>query len=375
MIDKESTGKRIGGLRRTLGYSQAQLAEILGVSTQAVSKWETGSSLPDIEILLNLSWIAKVSINEILGDPAAGEPYGVERAYVSLQHLLMCPVCGKGLSLNCRNVNDLFYECENGHRYRIVDGVVDFRVREIPGEEWSLSYRNYEDYLLDHTKPENPNYQRGINSADVIWAEIEKRRPRIILDLACGTGQGIKRQIQKINWLVTIIMTDLSHRILKWDKIYYSTEWKNPYVEMAYLACDASALPVLDQTADIVYSYAGFDSMQAKVKEGVRQAFRVLKSGGAAVYTKALAEDLEGENTRKWMHLLLESLNDDEKLWWKEFIADQKQWLKFCEETGFAENVSTQIYGELNAPDTDRFPFRNEIAQWMAEYVYVSRKP
>lgn len=44
MIDKCTAGKRIGSLRKGLGYSQAKFAEILGVSSQAVSKWETGVS-------------------------------------------------------------------------------------------------------------------------------------------------------------------------------------------------------------------------------------------------------------------------------------------------------------------------------------------
>ena len=284
MIDKCTAGKRIGSLRKGLGYSQAKFAEILGVSSQAVSKWETGVSLPDIDVLLNMSWICKVPINEILEDSPASLAIGVDKEYLSLNHLLMCPVCRKRMQLNYQNANHLYYECENAHRYHITDGVVDFRVREIPGEEWSLSYRNYSDYLQDHKKPENPNYQRGIQSADVIWKEIERLRPRIVLDMACGVGLGIKQQIRKINWPVTIIMTDLSHRILKWNRKFYSTEWKNPYVEMIYLACDGSALPILDKSVDVVYSYAGFDSMQAKMKDGFREAFRVLKNNGTAIY-------------------------------------------------------------------------------------------
>lgn len=375
MIDKCTAGKRIGSLRKGLGYSQAKFADILGVSSQAVSKWETGVSLPDIDVLLNMSWICKVPINEILEDSPASLAIGVDKEYLSLNHLLMCPVCRKRMQLNYQNANHLYYECENAHRYHITDGVVDFRVREIPGEEWSLSYRNYSDYLQDHKKPENPNYQRGIQSADVIWKEIERLRPRIVLDMACGVGLGIKQQIRKINWPVTIIMTDLSHRILKWNRKFYSTEWKNPYVEMIYLACDGSALPILDKSVDVVYSYAGFDSMQAKMKDGFREAFRVLKNNGTAIYTKSTVEDLTGENSRRWMDLLFSRLNDSERVWWKEFAADPEQWTKFCEETGFTENTKTRIYGELPAPETDQFPFKHEFAQWMAEYVYVSKKP
>ena len=91
---------------------------------------------------------------------------------------------------------------------------------------------NYDEYLHEHYWAGNPNYSRGINDADIIWNTLEKRHPKVILDMACGTGQGIKSQIKRINWPVTIIMVDLSHRILKWNKRFYSTECNNPFVDM-----------------------------------------------------------------------------------------------------------------------------------------------
>jgi ubiquinone/menaquinone biosynthesis C-methylase UbiE len=279
------------------------------------------------------------------------------------------------LKLNTDELNDLFFECENKHRYHIIDGVVDFRTREIQGEQWSLSYRNYDEYLHEHHWPGNPNYERGLNHDDVIWTEIEKLRPRLILDMACGTGQGIKHQIKRINWPVTIVMVDLSHRILKWDKVFYSNEWKNPYAEMVYLACDGANLPILSDSVDVVFSYAGYESMQTKMMDGFHEAFRVLKSGGHTIYTKSVVEDHESENSKKWINLLLSDSDYDSRLWWKNELLDVNQWLKICKDTGFVENNSTKIYGELPAPGTDKFPFENEMAQWMAEYVYNSRKP
>lgn len=44
MIDREQIGMRIGVLRKKTGLSQQALAEKLGVSAQAVSKWESGVS-------------------------------------------------------------------------------------------------------------------------------------------------------------------------------------------------------------------------------------------------------------------------------------------------------------------------------------------
>lgn len=51
MVSSEKIGKRIATLRRTKGLSQEQLAELLHVSAQAVSKWENGKSLPETATL------------------------------------------------------------------------------------------------------------------------------------------------------------------------------------------------------------------------------------------------------------------------------------------------------------------------------------
>ena len=66
MINKIHFGKRIAVLRNNIGFSQAQLAQRLGVTSQAVSKWECGTAIPDIDLLLELSHLYHVSINEML---------------------------------------------------------------------------------------------------------------------------------------------------------------------------------------------------------------------------------------------------------------------------------------------------------------------
>lgn len=53
-------------LRKSSHYTQDDLAAKLDISRQAVSKWETGTALPDIEILLRLSKLYGITINDIL---------------------------------------------------------------------------------------------------------------------------------------------------------------------------------------------------------------------------------------------------------------------------------------------------------------------
>lgn len=70
----ESMGSRIAAHRRRLGLTQDQLAEQIGVSPQAVSKWENDQSCPDIAILPQLAEIFGVSTDELLGRSAKADP-------------------------------------------------------------------------------------------------------------------------------------------------------------------------------------------------------------------------------------------------------------------------------------------------------------
>lgn len=66
-MEQQSMGKRIMQLRKEKGYTQEQLAEMMGVSAQAVSKWENDVSCPDISILPQLAEKLGVSTDELLG--------------------------------------------------------------------------------------------------------------------------------------------------------------------------------------------------------------------------------------------------------------------------------------------------------------------
>ena len=62
----DTIGKRISEYRKKKNIKQDELAEMLGVSPQAVSKWENDLSCPDISLLPELSRILGVSIDEIV---------------------------------------------------------------------------------------------------------------------------------------------------------------------------------------------------------------------------------------------------------------------------------------------------------------------
>ena len=65
-MDQIKIGKFIASCRKEQGMTQAALAERLGISDRAVSKWETGKSMPDTGIMLELCAILKINVNELL---------------------------------------------------------------------------------------------------------------------------------------------------------------------------------------------------------------------------------------------------------------------------------------------------------------------
>ena len=67
MIDTANLGRRIADARRDRGLTQKDLAEKVGVTAQAVSKWERGSSCPDISILDEIACALGISVSELLG--------------------------------------------------------------------------------------------------------------------------------------------------------------------------------------------------------------------------------------------------------------------------------------------------------------------
>ena len=66
-------GEKIAQLRRKNGWSQEELADKMGVSRQAVSKWESNQTTPDLERILRLSSLFGVTIDYLLKDDAAPE--------------------------------------------------------------------------------------------------------------------------------------------------------------------------------------------------------------------------------------------------------------------------------------------------------------
>lgn len=78
-MDQVKIGKFIAECRKKENMTQMQLAEKLGITDRAVSKWETGRAMPDSSIMLELCGILGINVNDLLsGEVVTMENYNKE---------------------------------------------------------------------------------------------------------------------------------------------------------------------------------------------------------------------------------------------------------------------------------------------------------
>lgn len=116
-------------LRQKSGFSQEELAEKVFVTRQAVSRWETGETIPNTETLKLLSRVYDVSINTLLGAPRQ----------------LICQCCGMPLedATTSHEPNGDFNEdyckwcyTDGSFKYHSKEELIDFCVAHMASEAW-----------------------------------------------------------------------------------------------------------------------------------------------------------------------------------------------------------------------------------------------
>lgn len=145
------TREVLRALRTQRGYSQEALAEALYVTRQAVSRWETGETVPNTDTLKRLSALFDVSINTLLGAPRK----------------LVCQCCGMPLedALLSREADGAFNEdyckwcyADGKFAYADLDVLIDFLVEHMSGQGWppEQARAHFEAQLprLKHWQPE-----------------------------------------------------------------------------------------------------------------------------------------------------------------------------------------------------------------------------
>lgn len=86
------TGATIKKLREARGLTQLQLADKIGVTAKAVSKWETAKGLPDISLIEPLGRALGVSVMELMSGNTVTNKNSSSN--ILLSKLYVCPVCG-----------------------------------------------------------------------------------------------------------------------------------------------------------------------------------------------------------------------------------------------------------------------------------------
>ena len=104
-MDNYITGATIKRLREAKGITQTQLAEQIGVSDKAVSKWETAKGLPDITLIEPLSKALGVSVMELMsGNTVINKNIS---SNILRSKFYVCPVCGNVI----RTTGDTVISC------------------------------------------------------------------------------------------------------------------------------------------------------------------------------------------------------------------------------------------------------------------------
>lgn len=72
-MNQQKTGALLKELRKQKGLTQEQIAEKFNVSNRTVSRWENGSNLPDLDVLIELSDYYEIDLRELLGQERKSE--------------------------------------------------------------------------------------------------------------------------------------------------------------------------------------------------------------------------------------------------------------------------------------------------------------
>lgn len=272
-MQKKSIGEKIREYRLKKGMTQDALAAELHVSSQAVSKWEKGQTMPDISLLLPLSRILEIGVNDLLGGDRRAE----------LEHAWQKAVClGEELSLL----------------------VAEDALKEFPDDETFLYRRACDEYFIatkeGQTKAGSLRYLRD---AEWHFGELHRKYPEndsytvFLADVCVALG----KKDCALNLLYTVKDKDCKDRRIA--KCLGSDEETKYQQEKLHQATkDLFYLLLSYNTRDSIN--AAYGLLDVMMKEGnerrirwsdlcVKDAYLYLDEGNTQAYAEKLTEAYE----------------------------------------------------------------------------------
>ena len=240
MINKKEVGKLIKKMRIKTCYSQAELGSILNISAQAISKWENGKSLPDMELMLALSKVFNISINEI------SEGKKNLREIINKQIVVQ---------------NGMYILTEDNKS--LGDSIWEKQMVE---EKWIE--RNW----LHH--------KNNINEHNHVIQRIIKQKGQV-LEIGAGPGGGFMPAVLLNKGSANIIISDICPIVVQEWKKYLEENYSYPNLE--FVVCDNCNLPFNDNSIDVVSSLGGIGNTIGNKAQAIKEVYRVLKPGGLFV--------------------------------------------------------------------------------------------
>lgn len=242
--------------------------------------------------------------------------------YKEIIKILICPICKKTLKiLNAEEQNGEILtgilQCQSGTNWNIQKGVLDFKTEEqSDANRWTelTKERTFEelDEMIREKTPKN-QMELSNKATQNIINFINTNKPKTVVDIATGRGMLLLDIVKKVKENLQLICTDLSFTILAADRL--KIKQYNPEINVNFIACDATNLPINNDQIDLVLSFFGIANMRNFIEQGIRETFRILKQKGVFLncsllvksdsesfqLTKKYYKDLGAENASNFL--------------------------------------------------------------------------
>jgi len=282
--------------------------------------------------------------------------------YEAIIPLLRCPTCNKPLTLKDSILeNEDIIEgkliCRCDEIWEIKEGVLDFRVEEQESvNRWSeltkdMTFEELDEMILRKT-PSNQQ-ELILQTIEDIISYLNDSKPNFVVDIATGRGMLLNRLAKNAKNEFNLVCTDLSFVVLKADR--EKIKKHNPKIKVSFIACDATNLPFLDNSYDLVLSLMGISNMGDLIPNALLETHRILKRGHFLLNgTIIIEENSIGYKTLREFFKSQESEGFEKFLLVEELSA-------FHKNSGFEEAVFKKVgesFGQKN--ELDLLPYEGE---------------